>query len=57
MVFAAGCFAQLHPTQRADANLATAPDFSLPSSTGRKVTLADALAHGPAVLVFYRGYW
>jgi hypothetical protein len=34
-----------------------APDFSLPDTTGTVVTLAGLTAHGPAVLVFYRGYW
>ncbi len=34
-----------------------APDFSLTDETGRTETLASATAHGPAVLVFYRGYW
>jgi hypothetical protein len=34
-----------------------AADFSLPDTTGTKVTLAGLTAHGPAVLVFYRGYW
>lgn len=36
---------------------ATAPDFTLPSATGRTVSL-DALLHeGPVVLTFYRGAW
>lgn len=35
----------------------TAADFSLPDDTGKSVTLASLTAHGPAVLVFYRGYW
>jgi hypothetical protein len=34
-----------------------AADFSLPDDTGKVVPLASLLAHGPAVLVFYRGYW
>jgi hypothetical protein len=34
-----------------------APDFSLPDQTGKATTLASLTAHGPAVLVFYRGYW
>lgn len=34
-----------------------AADFSLPDSAGATVTLAGITAHGPAVLVFYRGYW
>lgn len=35
----------------------TAPDFVLPSATGDKVRLADRLAAGPVVVVFYRGAW
>lgn len=33
----------------------TPPDFSLVSSTGETVTLSKL--GGPAILVFYRGYW
>jgi len=32
-------------------------DFSLPSATGREVSLSELIADGPAVLVFYRGGW
>ena len=31
-------------------------DFTLPSTAG-DVALAEVLARGPAVLVFYRGHW
>jgi peroxiredoxin len=34
-----------------------APDFALPDFAGRVHRLADALALGPVVLVFYRGLW
>lgn len=34
-----------------------APAFSLSDASGGTVSLADALATGPAVLVFYRGDW
>ena len=34
-----------------------APDFVLPNAVGIPVALADALAHGPAVVTFYRGIW
>ncbi len=34
-----------------------AADFSLPDTAGKTVTLADLTAHGPAVVVFYRGFW
>jgi hypothetical protein len=35
----------------------TAPGFSLPDQEGRLVHSQDLLAHGPLVLVFYRGMW
>ena len=34
-----------------------APDFTLPDAVGRPVSLADLLAKGPVVAVFYRGEW
>ena len=34
-----------------------APLFDLENETGKKVALADLLADGPVVLVFYRGGW
>lgn len=34
-----------------------APDFSLPDSHGKTVTLSSLLAKGPAVVTFYRGGW
>jgi peroxiredoxin len=34
-----------------------APDFSLPDQSGRMVRLADQLAQGPVVLIFFRGGW
>jgi peroxiredoxin len=35
----------------------TAPNFELPDGHGRNFILADRLAQGPVVLVFYRGRW
>lgn len=35
----------------------TAPDFTLQGVDGAPVSLAELLANGPAVLVFYRGVW
>jgi hypothetical protein len=35
----------------------TAPDFTLESNTGARVSLSQSLATGPTVLVFYRGHW
>jgi hypothetical protein len=34
-----------------------AADFSLPDDAGKAVPLSALTARGPAVLVFYRGYW
>jgi peroxiredoxin len=34
-----------------------APDFDLPSSSGRHIRSRDLLAKGPLVLNFYRGHW
>jgi peroxiredoxin len=35
----------------------TAPDFELPDTDGRAVSLDRALARGPVVVAFYRGGW
>ena len=34
-----------------------APDFTLESHQGMKITLSEAREKSPVVLVFYRGYW
>jgi peroxiredoxin len=34
-----------------------APRFSLPTATGKTLSLDDLLADGPVVLTFYRGAW
>jgi hypothetical protein len=54
----AGCVTGLHVTHEASvADGAQAPAFALPDTHGKTIALADELAHGPVVLVFYRGYW
>jgi len=53
--FAAGC--GLKTRGPAPPERAQAPAFALPSHTGKTVTLADLTKKGPAILVFYRGYW
>ena len=35
----------------------TAPGFSLPDTEGTIWQLSEMIADGPAVVVFYRGYW
>ena len=32
-------------------------DFELPDQEGRGWRLSDQLAHGPVLLIFYRGDW
>jgi peroxiredoxin len=34
-----------------------APEIVLPDSAGAPWRLSDQVASGPAVLLFYRGYW
>lgn len=34
-----------------------APDFTLESHQGTRITLSEASGKSPVVLVFYRGYW
>jgi peroxiredoxin len=53
---ASGCVTSLHVAAPPTASEA-APAFSLVAQDGTTVALADGLAKGPVVLVFYRGYW
>lgn len=34
-----------------------APDFELPTHSGETFVLSEALAQGPVLLMFYRGFW
>lgn len=52
---APGC--RLQTEQAPAATEAPAPAFSLAAHDGRTVSLDDLVARGPAILVFYRGYW
>ncbi len=56
-IVAAGVYRPI--ARRAGQTLAAAqaPDFTLADQTGAKVSLATLTANGPAVLVFYRGFW
>jgi peroxiredoxin len=48
------------PAAEATATLdvgAIAPDFGLVAADGATLRLADAVATGPVVVVFYRGDW
>jgi peroxiredoxin len=51
-----GCVTALHVTSSAPVGTEV-PAFALPAQDGHRVALSDALAHGPVVLVFYRGFW
>jgi hypothetical protein len=58
LALVSGCVTGLHVTTTASvADGTQAPAFALPDQNGHTVALADELAHGPVVLVFYRGYW
>ena len=56
LAITSGCVTALHVTASAPVT-AEAPAFVLPAQDGHRVALADQLAHGPVVLVFYRGFW
>jgi len=51
------CNWHLHTRGEPKAEASKAPDFALPDADGNTVSLDNLLAQGPAVLVFYRGYW
>jgi len=56
----AGCGAvgiQVASTATGQGEGAAASAFALPSQLGTTVALDDVLARGPALLVFYRGFW
>lgn len=58
LLAASGCVTGVTVTQQATlARDALAPAFTLPSQDGAPVSLTGALATGPVVLVFYRGFW
>ena len=50
----AGCLSTRGPSVPLAAN---APDFTLKDQTDRDVSLSSLVKNGPAVLVFYRGFW
>jgi len=45
------------PAAAAAERLQKAPDFTLQDEGGRPVSLAEARASGPVLLVFFRGAW
>jgi hypothetical protein len=48
---------KLETRTRSIAALEPAPEFELPDHRGQLHSLASLLADGPAIVVFYRGYW
>lgn len=52
---ALGC--RLEPRAAGPAKEAVAPSFELPDHRGNTVSLDRLRADGPAVVVFYRGFW
>lgn len=58
LALCSGCITAVQVSQHATlATNATAAPFTLSSQTGASVSLAECLANGPVVLVFYRGFW
>ena len=54
----AGCVTSFEIAKQSTlATNAPAPSFSLHSQHDEIVSLGDATRNGPAVFVFYRGYW
>ena len=51
----AGC--RLKTEQPPAAVERVAPELGLPAHDGSTVELADLVANGPAIIVFYRGHW
>ena len=57
-LFAVGFFVlSAVPASSQFQSLTRAPDFNLPDQHNHKVSLAQDLAKGPVLLVFYRGFW
>ena len=50
-------FARFGALPKSQLALERAPDFELASSDGTRVRLAEELARGPVLLVFFRGSW
>ena len=54
---AVGACARLEPRGPGAQAQQKAPPFTLPGHDGKSHTLAKLIARGPAVLIFYRGFW
>ena len=47
----------LHSTSKPLTVGSAAPEFALSDTEGQTWRLSEMIADGPAVVVFYRGYW
>jgi peroxiredoxin len=52
-----GCLPKLDTRTPPVETAALAPEFELNDTSGATHRLSDLIADGPAVVVFYRGYW
>ena len=52
-----GCLPKIETRSQPAETAATAPEFQLRDSKGATYSLRELTAAGPAVVVFYRGYW
>jgi peroxiredoxin len=49
--------ARLVPRRQGPPTKAKAPPFELTGQDGKRYSLAKLIERGPAVIVFYRGFW
>jgi hypothetical protein len=54
---ATGCLPKIETRTAPIENAESAPEFELKDATGQTHRLTELIADGPAVVVFYRGYW
>jgi len=57
VMLASGCLPKLDTRTPPVEATALAPEFDLQDADGATHRLRDLIADGPAVVVFYRGYW
>jgi hypothetical protein len=56
-LLSAGCGLWPKPRTTPLTSEVMAPAFTLPDAHGQLVSLADLTRRGPAMIVFYRGFW
>lgn len=57
LISTASCLLSVSTRTPPIAEQAKAPEFSLPDQRGQTQSLNGLVAKGPALVVFYRGYW